>query len=333
MCNPFEKLDATVATADQIKSLIRSHFSDEPERFYTIALQVAAHEAKKGYSDLAHDIRKIIDMERKKCGPRVLSFPQDLKGLTITEEPKTSKQVLVVNDDIQGRIDQVIHEYYQQAKLKSHGLSHRRKILLISPPGTGKTMTAKVLAYELKILLNTIQVDRLVTKFMGETSAKLRQIFNFMQENLGVYFFDEFDAIGGERSMDNDVGEMRRVLNAFLQFIEQDISDSIIIAATNNPRLLDQALFRRFDDVLYYKKPTDKEKRTLISNNLIKFKSTQFDWETVLEKSSGLSHSEIVLACNDAVKTAILSDKKEINAKDLCFMISNRQNAREGIGG
>ena len=322
-----------MATADQIKSLIRSHFSDEPERFHTIALQVAAHEAKKGHSDLAYDIRNIVDMERKKCSPRILSFPPNLKGLMLTEEPETSKQVLVMNDDIQRRIDQVIHEYRQQAKLKSYGLSHRRKILLIGPPGTGKTMTAKVLAHELKIPLNTIQVDRLVTKFMGETSAKLRQIFNFIQENLGVYFFDEFDAIGGERSMDNDVGEMRRVLSAFLQFIEQDTSDSIIIAATNNPQLLDHALFRRFDDVLYYKEPTDKEKRALISNNLGKFKSARFDWKTVLKKSSGLSHSEIVLACNDAIKTAILADKKEINAADLCVMISNRQNIRKGING
>ena len=322
-----------MATADQIKSLIRSHFSDEPERFYTIALQVAAHEAKKGHSDLAHDIRNIVDTERKKRGPRILSFPQDLKGLVLTEEPETSKQVLVVGDDIQGRINQVIHEYRQRSKLKSHGLSHRRKILLIGPPGTGKTMTAKVLAHELKIPLNTVQVDRLVTKFMGETSAKLRQIFNFMQENLGVYFFDEFDAIGGERSMDNDVGEMRRVLNAFLQFIEQDTSDSIVVAATNNPQLLDRALFRRFDDVLYYERPADKEKQALISNRLGRFKSNGFGWKAVLEKSSGLSHSEIVLACNDAVKTAILSDKKKIDAADLCVMISNRQNAHKGIDG
>ena len=87
-----------------------------------------------------------------------------------------------MNDKIKGRIKQIIHEYREQAKLKSYGLLHRRRTLLIGSPGTGKTMTAKVLAHELKIPLNTIQVDRLVTKFMGETSAKLRQIFDLMQE-------------------------------------------------------------------------------------------------------------------------------------------------------
>jgi len=320
-----------MATADQIKSLIRSHFSKEPDRFYTIALQLAAHEARQGHVALAHDIRNLIDVERKKSGPRTLSFPKDLKGLMLTDEPDIPRQVLVMSDDIHGRITQVIQEYRQQAKLKSYGLSHRRKILLIGPPGTGKTMTAKVLAYELQIPLNTIQVDRLVTKFLGETSAKLRQIFDVMQESLGVYFFDEFDAIGADRSMDNDVGEMRRVLNAFLQFIEQDTSDSLVIAATNNPQLLDQALFRRFDDVLYYKKPTNKETQQLISNKLGLFKSASFGWKTVLEKAAGLSHAEIVLACNDAIKTAILADKKKIVAADLCDMIIKRQDAHKGI--
>ena len=325
--------DQVMATAEQLKSLIRSHFAKEPQRFYTIALQVAAHEAKKGNSALAHDLRHLVDMERKKVGPHVLNFPKDLRGLVLTEEPRISKQVLVMNSNLQARIDRIIHEYKQQDKLKSHGLSHRRKILLIGPPGTGKTMTAKVLAHELHIPLHTVQVDRLVTKFMGETSAKLRQIFDFMKEEHGVYFFDEFDAIGGDRASDNDVGEMRRVLNSFLQFIEQDTSDSIVIAATNNPQLLDKALFRRFDDVLYYETPTDKEKRTLIENVLGTFKSARFGWKSVIEKSRGLSHAELVLSCNDSIKNAILSDKKKISASDLCAMIGNRQNAHKGMNG
>ncbi len=322
-----------MATAEQLKSLIRSHFGNEPERFYTVSLQVAAHEAKKGNSVLAHDLRSLVDKGRKKTSSRVLNFPKDLKGLVLTEEPKISKQVLVMSSELQSRIDQIIHEYRQQEKLKSYGLSHRKKILLIGPPGTGKTMTAKVLAHELHIPLHTVQVDRLVTKFMGETSAKLRQIFDFMKEEHGVYFFDEFDAIGGDRASDNDVGEMRRVLSAFLQFIEQDISDSIVIAATNNPQLLDKALFRRFDDVLYYKNPTDEEKQQLIENVLGSFKAARFGWKTILDKSFNLSHSELALACNDAIKNAILADKKKINASELCAMIMNRQNANKGMNG
>ena len=191
-------------------------------------------------------------------------------------------------------------------------------------------MTARVLAHELHLPLHTIQVDRLVTKFMGETSAKLRQIFDLMQQEHGIYLFDEFDAIGGERSMDNDVGEMRRVLNAFLQFIEQDTSDSIIIAATNNPKLLDQALFRRFDDVLYYDYPDENERKNLISNLIGTYRDKNFSWKEILKESESLSHAEIDQACRDSIKKAILSDKCKVTSNSLLDSLGDRQNSRKG---
>ena len=322
-----------MATAEQVKSLIKSHFSEDAERFYSIALQVAAHEARQGHTALAHDLRDIVDMERKKKGPRIISFPQDLKGLVLTEEPSTPLHAMVMPSHISERLTRIAHEYRQQEKLKSHGLKHRRKILLIGSPGTGKTMTAKVLAKELHLQLHTIQVDRLVTKFMGETSAKLRQIFDLIQEELGVYLFDEFDAIGGDRSNDNDVGEMRRVLNAFLQFIEQDTSDSLIIAATNNPKLLDHALFRRFDDVLYYEKPDADQRKALISNVLGTFMASRFTWKQVVAESEGLSHAEIDHACRDAIKNAILADRNKISATQLLITLHERQGTHNGTRG
>lgn len=322
-----------MATAEQIKSLIRSHYSEDIERFYSLALQLAAHEARQGHRALANDIRDIINKEKKKRGPRVLSFPKDLKGLVLTEEPDTPRSALVMAEKLKERISRIIHEYRQQEKLKAYGLKHRRKILLVGSPGTGKTMTARVLAKELHLPLQTIQVDRLVTKFMGETSAKLRQIFDMIQEEQGVYLFDEFDAIGSERSRDNDVGEMRRVLNSFLQFIEQDTSDSLIVAATNNPKLLDLALFRRFDDVLYYDKPDDAQRKRLIQNVLGTFLSDSFSWQTVLLESSGLSHGEVDHACRDAIKIAILDDKREVNNDLLVVTIKERQGATPKLEG
>ncbi len=322
----------TMATADQIKSLIRSYSNEDGEHFFTIALQVAAHEAMQGHATLAHEIRELVDKKRRfaKASLKVVPFPQDLKGLVLTEESEISKAALVIDPAMAERIERVIREYWQQNKLKSHGLTHRRKILLVGPPGTGKTLTAKILAHELKLPLHTVQLDRLVTKFMGETSAKLRQIFSLMQQEHGVYLFDEFDAIGGERAMDNDVGEMRRVLNSFLQFIEQDKSDSLIIAATNNPKLLDSALFRRFDDVLHYRVPNLDERQQLISNLLGAFRGARFAWKKVLAVSDGLSHAEIDVACRDAIKTAILSDQNKINASLLLEALSHRHDAYSG---
>ncbi|RJP23516.1 MAG: ATP-binding protein [Candidatus Abyssobacteria bacterium SURF_5] len=316
-----------MATAEQIKSLIRCHFSEDPERFYTIALQVAAYEAQQGHGALAHDIRKMVDEARSENRLTLLKFPQDLRGLVLSGEPDVSQATLVLPLALQKRIKRIIHEYRQRQKLKEHGLMPRRKIMLVGPPGTGKTMSARVLAHELRMPLHTIQVDRLVTKFMGETSAKLRQIFDLVQRDLGVYLFDEFDAIGGERTLENDVGEMRRVLNSFLQFIEQDVSDSLIITATNSPKLLDRALFRRFDDVLYYDQPKENERRRLMQNVLGSFLASRFAWKSVLAESEGLSHAEIDQACRDAIKEVILADLGKVKATLLLQMLKERQSS------
>lgn len=321
-----------MATAEHIKSLIRSFSGDDRERFITTALQIAAHEAKQGHSALAHDIRDMINREHRsiKRSLKVIPFPKELSGLVLTEEPEISLSRLVITAEQSRHIHSVLSEYRQQSKLKAHGLCHRRKLLLVGPPGTGKTLTAKVLAYELRLPLHIIQVDRLVTKFMGETSAKLRQIFDLIKTEHGVYLFDEFDAIGGDRSIETDVGEMRRVLNAFLQFIEQDQSDSLIVAATNNPKLLDQALFRRFDDVVHYQNPDEKQRKALIENLLGQFKGARFGWKAALQFSEGLSHAEIDSACRDAIKTAILTDREQVTALQLTDALQQRQRAYKG---
>ena len=319
-----------MATAEQIKALIRSHFNDNPELFFTIALQVAASEAHKGRGALAHDIRTIIDKARQASGPKLLKFPQDIRGLVLSEEPAVPMSAMVLPPTLLSRIERIIYEFRQQHKLKNQGLSHRRKILLIGPPGTGKTMSAKVLAHELRLPLYTIQVDKLVTKFMGETGAKLRQIFDLIQRERGVYLFDEFDAIGGERSLGNDVGEMRRVLNAFLQFIESDVSDSLIVAATNSPALLDRALYRRFDDVLYYENPEVDDRMHLMQNVMSSFLAEQFRWKAIVAESDGLSHAEINYACVDAIKEAILKDRKTVSVNQLRQMLRERLEAHHG---
>lgn len=316
-----------MATAEQLKALIRSHWSDDSEQFFTLALQVAAHEAQQGHGSLATEIREILDKGRRKRSaiPAFLDLPAEVSVLVEAEDPMESWATLVLPQHLVDRIQRISREYLQRHKLRSHGLSHRRKILLTGPPGTGKTMTAKVIAHDLKLPLMTVQVDRLVTKFMGETSAKLRQVFELVERNPAVYLFDEFDAIGGGRTMENDVGEMRRVLTALLQFIEQDRSESVIVAATNTPGLLDKALFRRFDDVLSYDYPNRGERQKLVSNTLGTFLAGSFGWTGVLKASEGLSCAEIVKSCTDALKSAILEDKEKISGAVLVQALKERK--------
>lgn len=315
-----------MATAEQIKSLIRSHLNQQPEQFFTVALQVAAHEARQGHQSLAHEIRALVDRARMRP-VKVVSFAPDLDNLVLTSEPREHLGELVQSNEMRGRMERILREYRQKAKLEKHGLSHRRKILLAGPPGTGKTLTAAVLAGELGLPLFTILMDKIVTKFMGETSAKLRQIFDVMPMRRGVYLFDEFDAIGGERSRENDVGEMRRVLNSFLQFIERDNSDSLIVAATNNPHILDQALFRRFDDVIYYHLPQQAEIVRLIENRLGSFRAKKMSLAAAAKMAESLSHAEIAQACEDAIKEAILGDRKTVTATLLKQMLMERKSA------
>lgn len=313
-----------MATSEQIKSLIRSHYSSEPERFTTIALQLAAHEAKQGHTALAHDIRSIVD-NSKPAKTKFIQFNSELADQVISSTPRERLSDLFLPEDIHLRIERILREYHQQEKLKKHGLSNRRKILLAGPPGTGKTMTAAVLAGELHLHLHTILMDKMITKFMGETSAKLRLIFDIIQKTRGIYLFDEFDAIGAQRGRDNEVGEMRRVLNSFLQFIEQDNSDSLIVAATNNPQILDQALYRRFDDVLYYHLPTDEEIKQLIINRLGNFRKKTVSLDSSVREAKKLSHAEITQACNDAIKETILADKDTVTIKLLNKMLHERR--------
>jgi Cdc6-like AAA superfamily ATPase len=257
-----------MATADHLKALIRSHAEGDDERFYAIAMQVAAQAARQGHTKFAQELRNLVDQAKARfkappSGQQTRPVPivqprGELAGLLTAAFPKTRLSDMALDPAIRSRIDRVLTEQRQREKIVAHGLTPLRKLLLLGPPGTGKTMTAAALAGELSLPLFTIQLDGLITKYLGETAAKLRLIFEAIRQNRAIYLFDEFDALGGERAAKNEVGEIRRVLNSFLQFLEQDDSNSIIVAATNHPQILDKALFRRFDSVIEYRLPSEQ---------------------------------------------------------------------------
>jgi SpoVK/Ycf46/Vps4 family AAA+-type ATPase len=324
-----------MATADQVKALIRSHTDGDDERFYAIAMQVAAQAARNGHTKFAQELRDLVDRAKAVATPRprgqstrpvpVVQPRGDLAGLLTASYPKTRLADMALDEAVRSRIDRVLLEQRQRERIREHGLAPLRKLLLIGPPGTGKTMTAAALAGELGVPLFTIQLDGLITKYLGETASKLRLIFDTIQATRAIYLFDEFDALGGERAAKNEVGEIRRVLNSFLQFLELDESDSIVVGATNHPKLLDRALFRRFDAVIEYVLPSPKITETVMRSRLALLDTSRVDWRPVFAATEGLSHADLARACEDAAKKSILAHRTSVQTTELVEALNERR--------
>jgi len=318
-----------VPSASQIKALLKSHIDGNNEQFLSVAMQMAAHEAKQGHGKVALEIRELIDQAKKSLHAKKLTPIVRPRGeqsdLFTAGYTNLRLSDMVLSEQTREKLTRLIKEHRQISKIRSHGLAPRKKMLLIGPPGTGKTMTASVLAGELSLPLFVVRLDSLITKFMGETASKLRLIFDSITNTRGVYLFDEFDSIGAHRGMSNDVGEIRRILNSFLQLIEQDQSNSLLIAATNHPELLDQALYRRFDDIVEFTLPVDKEIVSALKNRLASYKTREISWAKVAAAAKGLSFGDLAAAADDAMRDAIIHDAAHVDSATLLKAICSRK--------
>ena len=298
-----------MATADQILSLIRNHLNNDDTQFRKVALQISAVEARSGHAIVARTIQELLNQKKTSLGTvRLVSKNKDIDDLLLQVDTYDDMTSLVLCQELKEKLDRVIKEYLKKETLSKYGLANRRKLLLYGASGTGKTMTASALAKEFNLPFFVVRTEKVVTKFMGETGQKLGRIFDFINEVPAVYLFDEFDAIGSQRGMDNEVGEQRRILNTFLQLLERDDSDSFIIAATNSIESIDKAMFRRFDDVIEYKLP-DREQRLALLREYL-YTAKDMDFSSAEPLFDGMSHAEIKMVCSDIFKESLLNDKK-----------------------
>lgn len=324
-----------MSNAKQIIAMLRSRAEGDDDTFFSIALQVAASEARQGRRDTAAEMRSEIEKARAQSSRgQVVAIPfaaprGSLEGLLEMREPRFKLKDVVLHDRLVGRFGDIIRQQRRRDWLREHGKTPNRRVLFVGPPGSGKTMSAEALAGELNLPLFIIRLEGLITRYMGETAAKLRLIFDETAKRRGVYLFDEFDAVGGQRTAVNDVAEMRRVLNSFLQFMEEGNStDSVIICSTNHPSLLDRALLRRYDQVLEFDAPTSDQIKKLVAGNIAPMKLARPAWKIIVKAADGLSQSEVVRAADDAVKMAILDQRNQLTTEDIVSRLQERHAMR-----
>src|SRR5574343_788006 len=285
---------------DEVIALVQSHVTKDRARFMAQARAIAANWRGAGRVRHADRLDDVIRREVSNVMHVGTAYADMLTG---------SKPTTTLNDiygeHVRGGLQGLIEEQKRRDDLLAAGLAPAWRVLLVGPPGTGKTYSAAAIAGELGLPLFRVRPDGLIRSHMGESAARIGKVFSAMREERGVYLFDEFDGIAPQRNADDGPGQERaHTVNALLQFMDEDAGRSVVVCATNHPRILDQALGRRFDAVVIYRLPTTEEVVGLLKAQ--SFQSTDADLLALARIADGLSHAEILDACVRARKAVIL---------------------------
>jgi len=246
--------------------------------------------------------------------PRDRRHGEELLSVT---EPDITGEPPILSAPATKQIDRVILEYGQRQKLARFGYVPKAKLLFWGPPGCGKTLTAHWMAKELSLPVGTVRLSTLITSYLGETASHLHRVFETANETPMVLLLDEVDAIGKERSDRHDVGELKRVVNSLLQALDAiRTSKSIVIAATNHQSMLDEALWRRFDDIVEFPFPSSTQIKNYLAT-LLNGVTVEGMITNVVRAAVSLSFAQIEKTAIDVVKTMILENREVVQATDL----------------
>lgn len=321
--------------SELIKQLVRSHAEGDTDGFRKAALQVAAAESAAGHVRVAEELRKAILQIPPANSPtgNLVDIAQPRGALADIldggHRPERLRDI-VLKPDVRRELERILLENRSRARLQGYGVGPRRRLLFHGPPGCGKTLAASVLAGELGVPLMTVRFDALFSRFLGATANHLRAVFAEMPRRPGVYLFDEFDAVAKARGTAHDVGEMQRIVTAFLQLLDADRSHSILIAATNHAELLDRAVFRRFDATIHFDLPTVTQIRQVLNLRLAAFDLGEGTLSRLATAAQGLSYAEVARACDDAVRSMALQGLQTPAETDLREALLKLRRERKG---
>lgn len=330
-----------MATAKLLRQLIKTGTEGNQDAFKRVSEQLIQEERAKSHNLLANDLEKILygrrTVDRAANSLLIDRLPKDkernLPLLQIKEAVRRMEDV-VLSDENKSLLNELLQEQHRAEALQSYGLYPADRLLFCGPPGCGKTLTAEVLASELGLPLAIVRIDSVVSSLLGETAANLRQVFDFIATIPMVVLFDEFDALAKERADTAEHGELKRVVNAFLQMLDAYEGKSILVAATNHERILDAAIWRRFDEVLVFESPNLEQLRRLLN---IKLRGLRREFEIddtrITSMFKGMSHADVERVLRRAAKDMVLTGKEFLSERHLQSAIRREDARRARIQG
>ena len=304
-----------MARADLLVRLIKAGSEGDQSTFFRIAEGIIAEERENKHHVLADRLAMAVreNGSRSEHPGRVLD--SGIAHLLHHRAPERQLSEIVLSEHNRAVIKDVAQEQHRADLLKSYGLVPRNRLMIIGPPGNGKTTLAEALAYELMAPLLIVRYEGLIGSFLGETASRLQKIFEYARQQRCVLFFDEFDVVGKERGDTHETGEIKRVVSSLLLQIDALPSYSVVVVASNHAQLLDSAVWRRFQVRLDMPRPT-KEQVVEFIQDYEKQTSLRFGLSarTITDKLKLDSFSAVEDFCQDVYRQAVLV-KQEDNAK------------------
>ncbi|TCP62445.1 ATPase family protein associated with various cellular activities (AAA) [Heliophilum fasciatum] len=325
-----------MARADLLKKIFRGYMLGDRQMFTEAANDIIDEERKKAHVILANELTRILENGKPLTTGGAFyplePLPKDVdRGTELLEvrQPDRYLDDLILLPEQRECLEEVAHEFRGWDILEANGLRPRHKLLFCGPPGCGKTASAEALSSELGIPLLYVRFDAVVSSLLGETSANLRKVFEYAARGSWVLFFDEFDAIGRSRDDESEHGELKRVVNSFLQMLDRFAGRSLVIAATNFEQSLDPALWRRFDEIIRFDKPGIEQIAQLLRKKLASKGRADISLDTFAGRLSGMSHAEIERICFDVLRMTVLQGASSYSLDDLMKVIKKQEGRKQ----
>lgn len=322
-----------MASGEDLISIFKAFKENNHVEFTKVAYEIIEEEKRKNHYLLANKLENILFTNDTVCSLKGnkknfinKQIPTDKEsGFELLEIkfPKKDFNSILLNDINIEKIKRVLNEFNNKEILETYNLYPKTRILFCGPPGTGKTITAEAISNVLGIPMLYTRFDSIISSFLGETATNLRKVFDFANGGEWVLFFDEFDSIAKSRDISNEHGELKRVVNSFLQLIDNAPKNKLIIAATNYEKLIDKALWRRFDEIIFFDNPSENDIQIMIKKMFAKYHKKDFNFEENAKKLVGLSYADIERICMNTIKEMVLMKKNYLDNGIFQMCINN----------